>query len=566
MSLPTSTPAASSGDFARGTFTPGTTSPAATSRLPRSVLVFAFACYALGVVACFVTRDYGYYFDDKLHVEAVRVTFESGVLLPRYYHYPSFSYLMSLCAALPTWAEHGYDGAATAAALGEALQRKLVDPTPRIVHDARFLFAAVAHLSLLWSALLAWKLSRSRLAACAAPLVLLVSFEFRAHARIWATDATMAQFVLLSALLAVVYLEHGRRRDFVLSALAAGLAAGTKFPGAMALTAAGTAALCLELARRPAGARLSAWKPVLGLSLLGLGLVLATFLVTTPGAVVDAKLFRDDVRMELRHYRAEGRGGPHEPYGVDSGLDHLSRLLVYLSAQSLSYAPLAALCLFALAVLGLLYAARRGIPLALVAFSVPALYVAYFSYQRLMAVRNFQVLLGFVAVAAGLGAHALWRSRAPRPLRATLLGAAGLALAWNASFLAEADRSIVGRREIDQTAELRKFLAASREPVFLAPHALEKAAIDSQSPLDAKLALTPADAREVVLWMPLDLTEIVSRQGFHPELVRANWPRIYRPLPAGPWEVNYSYYPTWAGDPRPVVIAAEYYRELLGIR
>ena len=536
-------------------------------RMPWPVWLIVSLLYLALVAASWLTRDFGYYFDDKLHVECVRVTFETGVPLPRYYHYPSFSYLISLLAAVPTWASHGFDGAAVANELGEALQRRLQNPTPRLIHDARALFAAVAHLGLFWSALLAWRLSHSRLAAVLAPLILGLSFEFHYHARIWSTDAMMAQWVLLSALLGVSYLQQGRRRDFLWAAAVAGIAAGTKFPGAMALLSAGIAALALEWSACVAGtpgARLMALTSVTKQALLGLLVLLVAFLISTPGAVLDSQRFLDDVRWELRHYRAEGRGGPHEPYGVDSGFDHLSRQLVYLATQSLSYAPVASLCLFAFALFGLIQAARKSGRVALVGFSVPLLYVAYFSYQRLMAVRNFEVLLGFTAVAAGVGVHALWHSGVPRLVRGTLLAAAGLSLAWNAQFLLMADRSILSRRELDQGALLRAFIEESRGPLYLAARARELAAIDSDAALDAKLAMTPAEARHVVLLMPDDLSRLVARPGFHPEIVRANWPRLYQPLERGPWEVNYSYYPTWAGDPRPVVITSEYYRELLG--
>jgi hypothetical protein len=539
---------------------------AASNPLPRAVWAFAAGLYVVLVGACWLTRDYGYYFDDKLHVEAVRVTFETGVPLPRYYHYPSFSYLVSLLAAVPTWAGTGFDGRATAALLADALQRNLQEPTPRLVHDARALFAAVAHLGLFWTAAIAWRLSRSRLAACTAVLALGLSFEFHYHARIWSTDATMAQFALLSVLFALRYLESGRRRDFLLAAVVAGIAAGTKFPGAMALAAGGTAALALELRARPPAERLRALLAVTRSCLLGLLVLVVTFLLTTPGALVDGPMFRDHVAMELRHYRAEGSGGIHEPYGVDSGFDHFSRQVVYLAVQAFSYAPAGALCLFAFALFGVLHTARRSVVEALVVFSVPALYVAYFSYQRLMAVRNFEVLLGFLAVAAGVGVHALWTSGIPRALRATLLGAAALALAWNVQFLVHADRSILARRELDWGAELRAFVAASRKPLFLAPRARELAALDQHPGLDAKLAFEPREASYVVLMMPFDLTGLVRGPGFRPGNVLANWPRVYQPLEAGPWEVNFSYYPTWAGDPRPVVVTARYYRTLLGDR
>ncbi|HUR26856.1 MAG TPA: glycosyltransferase family 39 protein, partial [Planctomycetota bacterium] len=229
---------------------------APSAPLPRRVLVFLVVLYAVCVIACALTRDFGFYSDDKLHAETVRVTYESGVLLPRYYHYPSLGYVISLLASLPSFAAQGFDAQALAAELAEALRCGLLPP-PRLVLDGRLAFAAVSDLALFWVALLAWRLSSSRLAACAAALVLASSFEFHYHARQWAPDAPMAQFACLSVMLAHQYATTRAKRHFFGAAVAAGLAAGTKFPGALALSALGVAILAVEVSGD--GSRLAAF-------------------------------------------------------------------------------------------------------------------------------------------------------------------------------------------------------------------------------------------------------------------------------------------------------------------
>jgi len=190
---------------------------------------------------------------------------------------------------------------------------------------------------------------------------------------------------------------------------------------------------------------------------------------------------------------------------------------------------------------------------------VPLLYISYFSYQRLMVVRNFEVLLPFLAIAVGLGAHALFESRIPRALRVGALCAVALALIWNAQFLARADASILNRKDIDTALELNQYVASSSEPLYLAPHA--RALVDAGHA--GKLAGDSHAARYAVV-LQNDLIDLLSRPDFSVSLLRANWPGIYEPLPQGPWEVNFSYYPTWKGDPRPLRITTEYYRVLAG--
>ncbi|HUR27981.1 MAG TPA: hypothetical protein VM509_07335, partial [Planctomycetota bacterium] len=73
--------------------------------------------------------------------------------------------------------------------------------------------------------------------------------------------------------------------------------------------------------------------------------------------------------------------------------------------------------------------------------------------------------------------------------------------------------------------------------------------------------LDPSLAKEA-LCLPADLVKLAALAPPKTTRIRANRPGLYRPLAEGPWEVNYSYYPTWAGDGRPLVIDASYYREL----
>ncbi len=532
--------------------------------LPRGVWAFMIALYVICLGSSFLTRDFGFCFDDKIHIGALRATFESGVPLPRTYHYPSFGYLVSLFASVPSWAAHGFDRAAVAAELDAALAAGLLPP-PRVLLDARMAFCALSYLALFWTGLLAWRLSASRLAACAAALALALSFEFHYHSRILAPDALMAQFVLLSVLCAQRYAHSARRRDLIGAAIAAGLAAGTKFPGALALIAVGVAALAIEFCGPAAVNRVrSFWRTVRSCA-LALAVLLGVFLLTTPGVLFDFELVAKDIAIELRHYRGEGSAGSHAPYAVVAGLDHLQRLAVYVAGQGLSHWIPVALFLFALGAFGAVQLARRDQLGAALLFAVPAIYVSYFVYQRLMVVRNFEVLLPFLAIAAGLGLRELAALRVARPIKIATLLAVALAFSWNTLFLVRADASVLDRKNLDTAAGLRSYVESSRETIFLAPRArelLETGRLPAGSA--RKLAADPHDARYVLV-LQSDLADLLARPGFSKLDLRANWPGIYEPLPQGPWEVNFSYYPTWRGDPRALRITSEYYCRLAGL-
>ncbi|HTF90241.1 MAG TPA: glycosyltransferase family 39 protein [Planctomycetota bacterium] len=469
-----------------------------------------------------------------------------------------------MLASLPSWAAHGFDRGAYAQELTEALQRALVPP-PRVLLDARALFAALAYLALLWSGLLTWRLTHSRLAACIAAVALALSFEFHYHSRIWAPDAVMAQFVVLSVLCAHRYLESARMRDLIAAAVAAGLAAGTKFPGAMALAAGGVAALALQWSADSGAAKLRVLGRTAWICAIAMVAMVFVFLLTTPAVVFDTQLLLQDVQMELRHYRREGAASAHGPYAVDAGWDQLRRMAVYVAAQGLSYSICTALILFAVGILGAVHLARRDRTLAALLFAVPALYVAYFCYQRLMLVRNFQVLLPFLAIAVGLGVHALAQIRTPKLLRGGAFLAVALALGWNAQFLVRADISVAQRRSFDAPARLEEFIRASNEPLFIAPRALASLSATATAELASKIVTDPHAAERAVV-LPADLTDLLAQPGFELDNLRANWPRLYQPLPAGPWDVNYAYYPTWRGDSRPLRITTEYYLAVTGAK
>ncbi len=532
--------------------------------LPRGVWVFLIALYAICLCACVLTRDFGYCNDDKIHIGALRATFESGVPLPRTYHYPSFGYLVSLLASLPSWAAHGFDRGAFAAELDAALAAGLLPP-PRVLLDARMAFCALSYLALFWTGLLAWRLSASRLATGAAALTLALSFELHYHSRILAPDALMAQFVLLSVLCAQRYASSARGRDLLCAAIAAGLAAGTKFPGALALTAVGVAALAIEFGGPAAVNRArSFWRSVRSCA-LALAVLLVVFLLTTPGVLFDFELVQKDIAIELRHYRGEGSAGSHAPYAVHAGWDHLQRLAVYVAGQGLSHSMPVALLLFALGAFGAVQLARRDRLGAALLFAVPTVYVSYFVYQRLMVVRNFEVLLPFLAIAVGLGLRELGAMRGARSFKLAALLAVALAFGWNTIFLLRADASILHRKNLDTAAGLRSFVESSDETVFLAPHARELVKAGRlQAGSARKLVLDPHDARWVLV-VPGDLADLLASPGFSKLDLRANWPGIYEPLPQGPWEVNFSYYPTWRGDPRALRITSEYYCALAGL-
>jgi dolichyl-phosphate-mannose--protein O-mannosyl transferase len=101
------------------------------------------------------------------------------------------------------------------------------------------------------------------------------------------TDAPMTFFVMLSFLFAVLIYLNGRRRDYILAGIFAGLAASTKYPGAAIMVALCTAHILRGIEQKRT---LSA---ILFDSNIGLGVLLSifAFFAASPFAILDFKTF-----------------------------------------------------------------------------------------------------------------------------------------------------------------------------------------------------------------------------------------------------------------------------------
>jgi 4-amino-4-deoxy-L-arabinose transferase-like glycosyltransferase len=513
---------------------------AAGDATPRRLKLAVAALFCVVLAAGWWTRDFGRHWDEGFQVEMVQRTASTGTFLPGWYRYPSLTYWLSLASIAPSAAASGFEREAV---IAEAA-------SPRFKLRGRLLYWTVAYLALFWVACLAWRVTRSEPAAFLAALVLALSFEFHYHARWMTSDAINAQLVVAAVLLAVIYHASGRTGWLVAAAAVVGLAIGAKYPGGLALAPLGLAILYRH-GRRPGRA--------IAYGCGALAIALAVFLLTTPGAVLEHELFQRDVEQELRHYRERG----HLAYTVEPGLPHLARMLVYLGVSALSFQPAIALGLCVLALVGAAALARRDRRLAGLLVVLPLVYLLYFSTQRVMAVRNLQVLMPLLAVLAAVGMHAcLGGMRSPAAKRLAL-AALGVALAWNAWWLARADLSIVRRGSIDRAAEVAAYVRAAPRPVFLGSGLRDELGAEVVQPLvdEGRVTLDVAQADKVVLYVQdVPLSGPSAAQRFI-----ANRPGTYGLLPSGPWEVNWDYYPSWSGDQRPIVISSRYYRDLAGL-
>ncbi len=494
-------------------------------------------CLALAFAGAFILGltgiDFGNHWDERKLVRSVRETYRTITVLPGWYNYPSVSYNLMLVASFPdavsTFAAKRAEGMTPVL---ETIQDILVskDFLPR----ARPFFLFATLLAGVWAYALAAALSKSRLVGLLAALLLYSSWEFAYHARWAAPDGLLSQFGTLTILLIILSLKANGYAKFgwlVLAAAAAGLTCGAKYYGGMFIIPVWLGGLALANAQ---GWR---WRETLMLELSLSAVFAASFLLSTPGILIEPLRAVKDIEFEIHHY-----SGGHFGYTVLPGPEHWGLAISYLALAAFSpYAPLA-LTVFLLCLAGAyaLVKQRSSWMEVAIFLVIPVLHLAYMGLQRVLFARNYQVLLPFLAILAAHGLSFMWKTALPNTRLAqitfTLLVIAGLAA--NFSWQYEAARSIRNRDWNDLGLQISQYLRDRPELMFyISPRGqtlLEQASFPN-------LTTRPQDAN-FYLYLSDEIEDPPSNRF-----------GLYE-TPFGPYEVNFNYYPSWDGDSRVVVV------------
>lgn len=491
--------------------------------------------------------DFGRYWDDPLHQNNLAQAVETERLLPGWYNYPSVTFWLGVAALAPELSERPFgrmrlvherrvgDPLLDRAAEGQVpldLDKAGLKETvrsPEFVTRARGVYLALTCLSVLWVFLLARRLLGTTAGLWAAA-VMATGFELGYHARWIAPDPVMMQFTALFLWLLVRAREPGTR--LWPAAVAAGLALGTKY----------TAGILFVPLAWVAGQRGALKGSPVRAALEALAIASLTFLVTTPGALVEPQLFVRDVLWEVQHY-----GIGHYGFSVEPGWMHLSLALEYLGLHlGAGLRPLAAMVTL-LAFAGAVQWVRRAPGEAGLLLAVPVLLLVVLTRQRVLFVRNLLVFLPFLVLFAAEGARGLGRFfQAPTAVPLALGAALALPGAWLQHRAAEA----IERRA--QTSPLEEFAAWSAQhegPLTVLPAlAAELEAAGLSLPERVQVSATPTTAR-------VAFRASHAAQGGNVELLRSNLPGAARQVFGAPG-VRWDWYTSWPSDPIVVADAA----------
>ena len=505
--------------------------------------------------------DFGLHWDEHFHTEAVERTLETGVPLPRFYIYPSMTYWLTLSGTAPRYLRE-LPGPKTRAQIRQDLIP--VVKSPAYLVGVRKVFAVVSGAVVLWAYLgvLLWR--KRPLEALFAAGLLGTSFELGYHARWVAPDCIHTSFGALSVLCAALALPrrhepHGEARPWLdLAAFAAGLACGSKYPGGLFLLPVYTAVLACAGPAWQASRGAPRPRRLADLAALFLtpGLVFAlTFVLTTPGSVLDTEDFLGTVQSMVGYYQ---RG--HYGHTVEAGWAHFRGNLRYLVTVLLSPYPALAAPLFGLSILGAAAVLRESRWLAAILLGFPLVYLPYWSQQRVMVVRNLLVLAPFLAVLAARGAGWVYdtvaaglpRGAPARTFRVLWPAALGAALCLDGAYLISAARSVRARRTDAGVRELSRYLDAHPRERFFASTRVTTALARLGGPPPGNLVPSPARATGILLY---------AFEGMNHNAWPANTPGL-AVRTFGPREVNFDYYPSWLGNDRILLMTVPQAREL----
>ena len=188
-------------------------------------LLFA-AAFGCSIYALWIGIDFGKHWDDWIHYDIVVMSYQSELLLPRIYNYPSMIYWLNLASVSDRLFSIFYS------VTGGTVKPDIPFDLSFFISRARVAAMLVSSLGALWIffALRCSDLARPALAAALGGSFYILSWEFGYHARWLATDLIAAQFVALFVFF-IAKADNSKNTYgwLTAAAVAAGLGTATKY-------------------------------------------------------------------------------------------------------------------------------------------------------------------------------------------------------------------------------------------------------------------------------------------------------------------------------------------------
>ncbi|MDH3942499.1 MAG: phospholipid carrier-dependent glycosyltransferase, partial [Anaerolineae bacterium] len=410
--------------------------------------------------------------------------------------------------------------------------------------NVRKAFLVISALAIIWVYIYKRKKGRHWVEALLAASILGLSWETAYHLRFIASDGILMQFGVLVTLFCLLAVRSPERSRFwlLLAAISAGLATSTKYPAGLFL-------LPVLLASYQSWDRKRFWHS-LAPQALGLLVVFGiSYLIITPGTILDPFTFFDDIREAVVVY-----GSGHGMHTVTSNWDYLWRAFVYLFAVFPSHYIVIAVFFSLFTMIGIRSMWKESHSDAVLFLIFPAAYLAFFSFQSVFFVRNFLLLFPFLAILSARGIAAVYQSLSASRMRFALAALVIAMLAINANWVAYTSDTIRDRGSDRYILELQEYLEEHPETNFIVSDRVLKDLND----LDlGSLPNVSTTFDSSITALAVYFYESMDRPGFWP----VNFPGL-APEWFGPIEINMDYYASWQADDRILIMDLEKAREL----
>lgn len=355
--------------------------------------VFLSALLAASAVAAFFfwtnvrAIDFGRHWDERPILRDVQHAVASGSGLPRRYIYPTLHVWLTEIRGLPLLFDL-LQSEPTDKPLRVRWSRAMGEPA--FLLSLRTMISAVSALTVLIVFATGWILFRRPWPAFAAAAVTGLSWELAYHSRWFTVDPLLAHAGSWVLLWGALYHKKRRAVYLIATAIAAGLAMGAKYPGGAFLL---PIVIAVRFYAEPGR---DFWRQLALFALLPFTL---TFLLTTPGLVIEPFNSLPDIRRMWVHYL----DGTHRGQTIGRGLPHLiSNLQYILFAAPSRFFPLC-LIVSGAAIVGIKSVASREAAYATFLLSFLIFYIGYFSAGTVMIARNFLVVIPVLALLVGAG-------------------------------------------------------------------------------------------------------------------------------------------------------------------
>jgi hypothetical protein len=328
----------------------------------------------------------------------------------------------------------------------------------------------------------------------------------------------------------------------LVSAALAGLATGTKYQGLILFVPVIILfAFMLRENQWP-------WSTAVRKGMLAAGGLFGTFAITTPDAIVQPRQLVHDLKIDSgKYYHSGGVYHGATPYDIHSHVKLFGLLLKYVAVALPSHYPIVSYVVVGLAIVGVYALAQRDIWFVVALLAPFILLVLYFSAFQIFIVRNFLLLLPFVALFGGAGFGYLLRILPTLPIRILIMGGAATMFVINATWLFNAAESISHQGKNYDAHVAAAYITAHPDQTF----ALSKTVLAALREYHVRIPINvaPPEGASQLVFFDSDTEK--------PDVHLRDWPstepNTYVTL--GPEEVNFNYYTTWIGADRIIVLS-----------